>query len=178
VGAALPYIWGILKCNTKPNIVSWITWTLLTGIATSAEIAAHEYIAAIFTGSAMIETLGVVILGLKHGYVKYTNFDIVCQVGAIIGIILWQIFNSPTVGVVASVAIDLVGALPTIRHSWLKPNEETWQTYALSGFGGILALAALTNFNPINSSYAVYIVLVNVLLASLILIRTKTYRTG
>ena len=64
VSAVLPYLRDVLKGTTKPNIVSWITWTLITGIATAAEIAGHEYVTAIFTGAAMIETASVVAFGL------------------------------------------------------------------------------------------------------------------
>jgi hypothetical protein len=171
IGSVLPYARDILKGTTKPNIVSWITWTLLTGIATAAEIAAHEYVTAIFTGAAVIETGLVVVLGLKHGYVKYTSFDVVCQIAAVVGIILWQIFNSPVIGVVGAVLIDFVGALPTFRHSWLQPGEETWPTYALSGLGGAFAVAALTDYNWISLPYAVYIVLVNAALSFVIINR-------
>jgi len=172
VGSVLPYARDILKGVTKPNIVSWITWTLLTGIATAAEIAAHEYVTAIFTGSAVLETAIIVVLGLRHGYVKYTTFDMVCQTSAVVGIILWQLFNSPVIGVLASVAIDFIGALPTIRHSWKKPGEETWSTYALAGLGGALAMVALTDYNWISLPYAVYLVLINAVLALIIVNRT------
>ncbi|HEX7368322.1 MAG TPA: hypothetical protein VF261_01545 [Candidatus Saccharimonadales bacterium] len=168
VGSVLPYVRDILKGSTKPNIVSWITWTLLTGVATAAEISAHEYVTAVFTGSAVVETGLVVVLGLRRGYVKYTSFDVVCQIAAIAGIILWQIFNSPTIGVVGAVVIDFVGALPTIRHSWQRPGEETWQTYALAGAGGALAIAALHDYNWVSLPYAVYIVLINAALSLII----------
>jgi hypothetical protein len=171
--AVIPYARDILKGTTKPNIVSWITWTLLTGIATAAEIAAHEYVAAIFTSAAVLETGLIVVLGLKHGYVKYTSFDIVCQIGAIVGIILWQLFDSPAIGVMASVTIDFIGALPTLRHSWLRPGEETWSTYALSGIGGVLAILALDTYNWVSLPYAVYIVLANAVLALIIVNRRK-----
>lgn len=174
VGSVLPYARDILKGTTKPNIVSWITWTLLTGIATAAEIAAHEYITAIFTSAAVLETAIIVILGLRHGYVKYTSFDVVCQVAAIIGIILWQLFNSPTIGVVGAVLIDFIGALPTIKHSWEEPDEETWHTYALAGVGGALAIVALTNYNWVSLPYAVYIVLINIVLSLIIISRNQT----
>jgi hypothetical protein len=173
IAGVLPYLRDILRGTTKPNIVSWITWTLLTGIATAAEIAAHEHVAAIFTGAAVVETASVVVLGIRHGYVKYTGFDVVCQIAAVIGIILWQLFDSPTLGVVASVTIDFIGALPTFRHSWLKPSEETWQTYALSGLGGAFAIAALTDYNWISLPYAVYIVGVNAVLSLIIINRNK-----
>jgi len=173
VSAVIPYIRDILRGTTKPNLVSWITWTLLTGIATAAQISAREYVGAIFTGAAMLETLSVVLMGLRHGYVKYDRFDVVCQVSAIAGIILWQIFNSPAVGVVAAVVIDLVGCVPTVRHSWQKPFEETWQTYALSGVGGALALAALTSYTWVSVPYPLYIVFINFLVPSVIIYRRK-----
>jgi len=173
VGAVVPYARDILKGSTKPNIVSWITWTLLTGIATAAEIAGHEYITAIFTSAAVLETAVIVVLGLKYGYVKYTAFDVVCQLSAIVGLILWQLFNSPTVGVVASVAIDFIGAIPTIRHSWVKPTEETWSTYALAGLGGALAIVASTNYNWTSLTYAVYIVAVNIILSAILIGRRR-----
>jgi len=173
VASVFPYARDILKGTTKPNIVSWITWTLLTGIATGAEIAAHEYVTAIFTSSAVLETTIIVLLGLRHGYVKYTTFDIICQIAAIVGIILWQLFNSPTIGVVGSVLIDFIGALPTIRHSWTMPGEETWPTYALAGLGGALAIGALSAYNWISLPYAIYIVLINAVLSFIIIGRTN-----
>jgi hypothetical protein len=177
VGSVIPYLKDILKGTTKPNIVSWITWTLLTGIATAAEIAAHEYRTAIFTSAAVVETASVVLLGIKYGYVKYTRFDVVCQIGAIVGIILWQLFDSPTVGVVAAVTIDFIGALPTVRHSWMKPGEETWSTYALAGFGGVFAILALTAYNWASLTYAVYIVLINLALSVILITRAKQGKT-
>lgn len=173
VVAIIPYARDILKGTTKPNIVSWITWTLLTGIATAAEIAAHEYVAAVFTGAAVVETGLIVVLGLRHGYVKYTTFDIVCQIGAVVGIIMWQLFNSPEIGVVASVSVDFIGALPTLRHSWNEPGEETWSTYAISGVGAIFAILALDTYNWVNLPYAVYIVTINAVLALMIISRGK-----
>lgn len=173
VGAVVPYLLGILKGKTKPNIVSWTTWTLLTAIATAAEFSVQEYLTAFFTLSATIATLLIVIFGLKYGYAKYSNFDFFCQMGAFCGLVLWWYFNDPVLAVMASVTIDFVGALPTIRHSLLLPCEEKWSTYALSSLGGFFAVLALTSFNWISASYPIYIVLSNFLLFLIIFIRTK-----
>lgn len=174
IGSVIPYIRNILAHKTKPNLTSWITWTLLTGIATAAEIGAGEYRAAIFTGAAVMATSLVVFFGFKHGYVKYSRFDVICQLSAIVGIILWQLFDSPALAVIASVTIDFIGALPTVRHSWLNPLEETWQTFAISAFGAVLALLALDTYNVTSMSYAVYIIVINVAITCTILLRLKT----
>ena len=65
LASVVPYLLDILRHKTKPNIVSWLTWTMLTGIATAAEIGAGEYVTAIFTGASTIETGLVVLLGLE-----------------------------------------------------------------------------------------------------------------
>lgn len=157
----IPYARDILKGQTKPNLVSWITWTILTSVATVAAWSAGEHTAAIFTGSAAIETLAVVLLGLHRGYVTYAPFDVACQLGAITGFVLWWVFNSPAVAVVAAVIIDLIGALPTVRHAWINPQEETSLTYALAAVGGAFALLALGSYTWTNLPYAVYVVAIN-----------------
>ena len=174
IGSVIPYVRDILKGTTRPNIASWITWTLLTLVATIAEFAAGEYVTAIFTSAAVLETLLIVILGLKYGYAKYSRFDAICQIGALSGFVFWFLFNSPAAAVIAVVAIDFIGALPTVRHSWIKPDEETWLTFAMAGIGGLLAILALTAYNWTSLTYAVYIVLINILITYVIIYRTRT----
>jgi uncharacterized membrane protein (UPF0136 family) len=100
IGSVIPYIRDILKGTTKPNIVSWITWTLLTLVATIAEFAAGEYKTAFFTSAAVMETLAIVILGLRYGYAKWTKFDTICQISALSGFVFWYLFNSPAAAVI------------------------------------------------------------------------------
>ena len=171
--SSVPYLLDILKGKTKPNLVSWMTWSLLTGIATAAAISAGEYTAAIFTGAATFETTLIVFFGIRRGYVQYTTFDIICQVAAVVGIILWQVFNSPTVGVIAAVIIDFIGALPTLRHSWLRPGVETWLAFALAGLGGTFAILALDTYNWVNMPYALYILIINIITTSIIISRQR-----
>ena len=171
IASVIPYIRDIIRGKTKPNITSWVTWTLLTAIATAAEIASHEYRTAIFTGSTTMATGLVVILGLRYGYVKYSKFDVACQVGAIVGLLLWWAFNSAVIAILASVTIDFIGALPTLQHSWNQPDEEAWQTFAIAAFGGVLGLLALNHFNIISLAYPLYIVGINIVMSSIILSR-------
>jgi hypothetical protein len=177
IGGILPYIRDIRAGKTKPNLISWFTWTLLSGIATAAELSAHEYVAAAYTAAAGFQTLLVILFSLGRGYAKYEAFDVVCQVAALVGVVLWQIFNSPAVGVVATVTVDLIGSLPTIRHAWLRPHEETWSSYALASLGGIFAVAALSTYNWVSLPYALYVASCEALIAGVIITRTKAKRS-
>lgn len=173
VTAVLPYIKDILKGSTRPNLVSWITWTLLTIVATAAAWAAGERIAALFTASVALETLTIVILGIKKGYVKYTPFDVICQIGALLGFLLWWLFNSPAIAVVASVVIDLIGSLPTIRHAWRNPEEETLFTYELSSLGSFFALLALSTYNWVSLPYVLYVIGINIFVSGTIIMSQR-----
>ncbi len=168
--AAIPYMIAIVRGQTKPRIVSWFTWALLTGIACAASFADRQIASGILMLCATFEVLMVVILGLKHGDRKFERLDIMCQVAALVGLLLWWVFDSPTVAVLAAVAIDAIGAIPTFKHSWQRPHEETWITYALSGLGAVCTLLVVTSWQVTAIAYPLYIVVVNIALAVLILL--------
>ncbi|HSX08087.1 MAG TPA: hypothetical protein VLG11_04300 [Candidatus Saccharimonadales bacterium] len=171
--SVIPYIRETLNGKTKPRIVTWFTWSLLTAIACAASYSDKQYPSAILMFFATIEALSVALLGLKHGDRKIARFDIVCQVAAIVGIILWLIFNSPTIAVAAAVTIDLVGALPTLKHAWQKPGEETAITFALAGIGGLCTVLAAANWKITAVAYPLYIFLINIVIVAFIIGRTR-----
>ena len=167
--SVVPYVRDMVRGRTRPNLVSWITWTMLTAIITAAELAAHEYTAAIFSASATVETTVIVVMGLRYGFVKYSRFDFVCQLGALAGIVLWRLFDSPAAAIVALVIVDSIGALPTVRHAWLRPREETISTYVLAALSGGLAIGALSTYTWSSLIYAVYIVVIDLVIVTAII---------
>lgn len=169
----VPYIIDIIKKRTKPNVVSWFTWTILSSIATAAAFAAHEPKTAGLALAYAIMTILVVVLSFKYGKAKFTLFDGFCQLGAVAGLALWLIFNSPTIALVAVVVIDFIGVLPTIRHSWADPAEETWQSFAIGTLAEILILISLTTFNINSLLYPIYLVLADGAVAVVVIYRRK-----
>lgn len=176
ISATVPYIFDVLKRKTKPRIVSWFTWALLTGISAAASLSDKQYAAGILSLSASVECLVVVILGLKYGSKEFAFFDVACQVGAIVGLILWFVFNSPAIAIIASIVIDLIGSLPTLKHAWERPEEETWITFALSGFGATFALFAVTTTRITALAYPIYIISINSAFTAVLLLRHKISR--
>ncbi|HSX45215.1 MAG TPA: hypothetical protein VLF39_03890 [Candidatus Saccharimonadales bacterium] len=176
ISATLPYIVDILKRKTKPRVVSWFTWALLGGISAAASLSDHQYAAGILSLSASVECLAVVILGLKYGNKEFALFDIACQFGAIVGLILWFIFNSPAIAVLASITIDLIGSMPTLKHAWQRPYEETWITFALSGLGAVFASFAATSTRITAIASPLYLIVINLIFTVVLLSRHKIIR--
>ncbi|HWY79763.1 MAG TPA: hypothetical protein VNW29_05405 [Candidatus Sulfotelmatobacter sp.] len=172
ISATVPYILDIVK----PRIVSWFTWTLLTGISAAASLTDHQYAAGILSLSASVECMIVVLLGLKYGDKQFAAFDIYCQISAIVGLILWFIFNTPAIAVIAGIIIDLIGSLPTLKHAWEKPAEETWITFALSSLGASFAAFAASNIRITALANPIYIITINAIFTAVLLIRHKIPR--
>src|SRR5665213_489076 len=156
-----PYLIDIVKRKTKPNIVSWFTWTLLLAIGTAAAFSAHQDRSAFLTLGDAFGTTMVLILGLKFGIAKFTWFDGLCQIAAVIGLVLWLVFNSPAIAIVAMVSIDFIASLPTIKHSWESPNEETWEAFAITVFASTLTILSLTAFSTVSLTFPIYLLLSN-----------------
>lgn len=171
--ALVPYIIDVIRKKTKPNIVSWFTWTLLTSIATAAAFQAGEPEAALLTLANAIGTFAIVILGLRNGIAKFSLFDALCQIGALIALALWLILDSPAIAIVGVVFIDFLGVLPTVRHSWISPEEETWQTFFLSTIAPCFTIASLQAYNIENLLYPTYLLLADGAVMCVILYRRK-----
>jgi hypothetical protein len=167
--SVVPYVLDILRHKTRPNIVSWFTWTILTGIATAAAFAAHEPRTAILTLASTLCTGLVVVLGLRFGIAKFSLLDILCQIGAVVGLALWLIFNSPTIGIVVPVTIDFIAVLPTLHHAWLKPYEETWQTFFMATAAPVFTLVSLTTYTTASLLYPAYLLIANISITATIL---------
>jgi len=169
--AIIPYVIDIIRRKTKPNIVSWLTWTLLLAIGTAGAFAAHEIRTALLTTGDLIGTGLTLLLGLKYGIAKFSWFDGFCQAGAVLGLILWLIFNSPVVGILAVIFIDCIGLLPTLKHSWNEPMEETWQTFAVLIVASTLTLLSISDFNTASLAYPIYLLLANALVTVVVIYR-------
>ena len=172
-GSTLPYLIDIVRRKTKPNVVTWFTWTLLTAISGSAALAAGEPKTALLLYANSFCTGAVVLLGLKHGIAKFSTFDIVCQIAAVIGLLLWLIFNSPTIGILVPLAVDFVGMLPTLRHAYLKPQEETWQTFLIGVIAPGLTVLSLTEYNIASLLFPLYLFFANAAIVTVVVGRRK-----
>lgn len=173
VACIMPYIFDVVRKKTKPRVISWLNWSLLSGIAGAASFSDHQYAAAVLSFSATIETMAVVILGWKYGDREIARFDIGCQIAAVIGLVLWFAFNSPAIAVLASVSIDFVATLPTVKHSWQKPHEETWITFLLAGIAAMFTVAAASQAKITSLANPIYLIAINFLLAGILISRGK-----
>lgn len=82
---------------------------------------------------------------------------------AVGGLVLWQAGLGPGVAVVA--------AIPTYRHAWRRPHEESWIFYACSGAATTVGLWSLDAWTVATVAFSLYLVLLCGSLVAVVLIR-------
>jgi hypothetical protein len=170
----LPYFIDMVKGKTKPRIVSWFIWSVLAAVACVAALVDGHYPTAVFLLLSSLAPLAVVVFGWRLGGDRtIERLDMVCLLGALIGVVLLTIFNSPAFAVIITIIIDLVGGVPTLVHSWMRPNEETWLEFALAGIAALCMLLVVNSWEITAFVYPLYLLSINLGVMSIILFRKK-----
>lgn len=141
--ADIPYIKDTLSGKTKPHRTSWFLYFVLNSISIANQAASGATNSLWFPIAGAITTLIIFILALKRGVGGYQGLDIICLIGALIGIALWAIFNNPLLSIVANLIATSFAVAPTIKKAYIKPKTETAITYALGALSAALAAFAV-----------------------------------
>jgi hypothetical protein len=120
----------------------------------------------------------VAVLGYKHGDRTLGRLDSACLVGALVALGLWRSLNSPATAAVTIVATDFLAAIPTLKHAWGRPYEETWASFALYGLSGVGTLL-VADFAVVTAFvYPLYITLIDFTIALLVLVSPHRVRAN
>ncbi len=146
---------------------------LVTIGALVSAAASIPYILAVIRGTVRPRLVSWTVWAVLAGV---SRLDILCLVGAAMGIASLVVFKNPLIALGVSVAVDIVAFIPTLVHAWVSPHEESLACFALSATGGILAVMAVVmgDISLAALLYPVYSMIFNGVAALLILSgRTK-----
>ena len=174
VVSPIPYVIDIIKGRTRPNMVTWVTWTIINVINMAAAFSAGAWQTGIYGLAATIATGTISVLGAWRGLRHYTVFDITCQIVALCGIPVWLFTKQPAAAIAIELAVDFAGGLPTLRHAWRAPDEETMRTFVMSAIAGCLLLLSLEHYDFVAVAMPAYILTFDTLIASTIFFRRRS----
>ncbi len=140
----VPYIRAILH-GAKPAKASWLIWASLDTITLAGMYAKNTVNGQII--GAVIGAWIIAGLALKHGTAGWTKLDKFCLGGAVIGILLWQGFSSPVLGIVTSVSVVFLGSFPTFVSAWKdnsRENKLAWTIFWASCVCAVIAIPRWT----------------------------------
>ncbi len=178
LAAFVPYVLAILRGETKPNRATWWIWAVvgfMLGASYYSSGANHTIWVPV---SYVVGPLVIAVLSLKYGEGGWTRFDRMCLLGAGISVVLWWIFGSPLIALCINLFIDFLGALPTIRKAYHKPEGEDRAAWALFVAGDIANLFAVERWTFAIAAYPVYMFLCGGVIAILVFFRPRNQKRG
>ena len=172
--AGLLYIKSILKGKTRPSAVSWLIWSVSPFIAFFAATFSEGFkLASLVTLALGISPLLVFITAsvTKNHLFKLTLPDLICGILAIISLICWLITKNPILTISFAILADLISTIPTLKKSYYYPDTEYAPTYSLAILAISITLLANKETTSYSLIYPTYILLMNLLVASIIITR-------
>jgi hypothetical protein len=138
----MPYLRDTIRANIQPHRVMWGIVFLLNLVGFANQYAAGARNSLWLFGAAVFMTGAIFLASLKNGVGGYAKLDIFSLVIAVIGIILWQTFDSPLLSVLANVLVSVVALVPAFVKAHKHPESENGIAY----LGGLISsfLAAVS----------------------------------
>ncbi len=133
----------VLRDTTQPSRSTWMIWFALAFLSAILyeEVGAQE---TLWSAIGMaVGTLGVVILSIPFGVGGVKPVDVAAFVGAIVGVVIWLRLGSALYGLLALLAADFMGAIPTMTKLWRRPGEEAWLPWTVTVASNVLNVFAL-----------------------------------
>lgn len=139
----LPYIRDSLKGPTKPQRVTWGIVFLLNSIGTANQAASGATNSLWLFGAATLATGIIFIISLFNGVGGHSRRDLYAVGGALAGLALWILLDSPAASVLISAFIGFISLLPTFAKAKTHPETETKITWLLGAISAAMAAVSV-----------------------------------
>ncbi len=146
--AFVPYIFGILKGETKPHVFSWVIWGSTTFVVFLAQLQDGGGVGAWPIGISGVITLFIAVLAFKHkSDITITPLDWVFLITAFTALPFWYLTDNPLWAVVILTIVDVLGFGPTLRKVYYKPYSEPLYFIALFAARNLIVILALEHYS-------------------------------
>lgn len=154
----------------KPQLVSWGIWAVLQAEGSVAALRAGQVPAAVYGLACAAGCAVVAALGWRDRSWGWLSRGSAVVAGGCLALMI--VVSDPALVIALTVAADLAGFAPTVRHAWTRPGEESWQGYGFYGLGAWagLAVAALT---MTGMTYLAYLAVADTVVPVMILARRR-----
>jgi hypothetical protein len=169
----IPYIIDIFKGITKPHVLTWLIWSVVTIAAFIAQWQQGGGAGSWTTTAAGLATIFITILSFFKGSKDIAKSDVIIFIAALLSLIPWYFTHNPTLSAILITIIDALGFLPTIRKTFHDPSSETLISYIVHTIRHSLSIFALSNYNIATYFYPLILAIMNLIIIGEIIYRRK-----
>lgn len=178
LGSGIPYAVAIWQKTVKPHAFSWLLWGIINAVVLAAQIAKGAESGAWPTAVSACITFSIGFYALKWGERQYTRSDWFFLLCALSAIPLWIVTDDPLWSVILVCVIDLLAFFPTIRKSWMKPQEESAASFVAGAIGFFFSFLAVETYVFTNYGYPLLVTTANILFVTMLLVRRRKQKNG
>ena len=163
----IPYLSDTLKAKIKPQRVTWGVVFLLNMIGFANQYASGADNSLWLFAAAVLMTGAIFLASIKNGVGGYAKLDIFSLVASFVGIVLWQVFDSPLLSILANMFVGVVALIPTFVKTQRHPETENGIAWLAGSVSALMAAVSVGKFDvtllllPVTSallqSYMVYL---------------------
>jgi hypothetical protein len=130
---------------------------------------------AVLAGTSALACLVVALLAVRFASFELTRLEWYSLLGAVLGIGLWLIFDSPMLVLLAALTVDSIAYLPTYVNGWHNPYHESMSMFVISAIGSSLVLlaAVFTHANSGGLIYPLYSLIFGSIMVAILLTRRQ-----
>lgn len=169
--AFVPYIASIIRGVTRPSLTSWFIWTLVGVMIVASYRASGATHTLWVAGSYVLGPLIVTLLSLRYGERGTTTLDWVCLTISVGSLIPWWLLRSAPSALALNILADVLGAVPTIRKSWMAPESEDRLAWLIAFLANCINLLAVAEWTPRIYAYPLYAFATTGVVAGILCIR-------
>lgn len=169
----IPYFRDIKNHKTKPHAFTWLVWCVMSTSAYFTQVADGGGAATWVLAFTAIVNFFIFAAALYVGETKITPLDWFCLFGAFIGLVLLTFNEDPPISLFLISSVNIIGFIPTVRKSMLKPHQETATTFAFTALKYGFSIIALEHFTLGTVLYPATVGVSNALFVILLLVRRQ-----
>jgi hypothetical protein len=163
------YLYETIVGKAQPNRISWLLWGIFPMVIFVAQRAqgVEDLSWTSFVAGFMPLLIVAASFLNKKAYWRSEPRDYYLLAAAIMGIVLWAITGNPSLALLFSLLADVLAGVPTLIKSYSHPHSESWIAYAISTFGFGMSILSIQTHNFENTTFVVYLFILNGALAVL-----------
>lgn len=171
VAGFAPYIASVIRGKSKPSKATWLIWSVLDIITLVGMMSQGQVSATLVAGTC--GSLTVAILALRKGEAGWSKVDRLAIAGAIAGLALWALTRSANVAIIITLAVMMIGAVPTLKSAWADPAAENKVAWALYATGCLFGLLAITEWSVAGAAQALVFTLIDGSITAVVFLRRR-----
>jgi len=172
------YFTSVIKGETKPHVVSWFIWWLISFIIFTIQIYDNAWLWSFNIWFVAFLCFFIAFISFKRWSRNISKWDSFSLLFWILSIILWLFTSNPFLSVVLLIIVDIFWFIPTILKSIKNPFEEKWIAFFLAFLWYFMSIFAMDNISFLTVWFVVVSCIFNLILFLIIFYRKKILKNS